>query len=126
MLVFSRHNCVNDIDYASMHGYWITVELLHATAYLHKYQLFYKYCQINKRVQIRFFLYDWDYCELLMFFRIVVIILFIVLLSLHLIVLPFNSLSCLHIIRVIFCLPNQELSGAKSELQGETVGVCSF
>ena len=23
-------------------------------------------------------------------------------------------------------LPNQELSGAKSELQGETVGVCSF
>ena len=22
--------------------------------------------------------------------------------------------------------PNQELSGAKSELQGETVGVCSF
>ena len=23
-------------------------------------------------------------------------------------------------------VPNQELSGAKSELQGETVGVCSF
>ena len=23
-------------------------------------------------------------------------------------------------------MPNQELSGAKSELQGETVGVCSF
>ena len=23
-------------------------------------------------------------------------------------------------------LPNQELSGAESELQGETVGVCSF
>ena len=26
---------------------------------------------------------------------------------------------------VIYMLPNQELSGAKSELQGETVGVCS-
>ena len=23
-------------------------------------------------------------------------------------------------------IPNQELSGAKSELQGETVGLCSF
>ena len=27
---------------------------------------------------------------------------------------------------MIHVLPNQELSGAKSELQGETVGVCSF
>ena len=29
-------------------------------------------------------------------------------------------------IAIIFVLPNQELSGAKSELQGEMVGVCSF
>ena len=30
------------------------------------------------------------------------------------------------LLRCLSSVPNQELSGAKSELQGETVGVCSF
>ena len=34
--------------------------------------------------------------------------------------------SCYRAPIIISILPNQELSGAKSELPGETVGVCSF
>ena len=35
-------------------------------------------------------------------------------------------LKLFHLFYNTMKLPNQELSGAKSELQGETVGVCSF